>query len=281
MKVFDAVKAGMNEIANSESPRLDAEVILAYCLKMDRMHLYMNRSMNVDDEKFKKYMELIKRRKYNEPVSYITGNREFMSLNFFVKKGVLIPRPDTECLVEEVINRMKDVKDPVIADVGCGSGAISVSLAKNLPSSSVYALDISDTALEVTGINAERNGVGERVHAVKSDIFSSFDISFEGKFNAIVSNPPYIKKDEIPKLMNDVKDYEPYEALCGGDDGLKFYRKITSGAVKYLKKNGILAYEIGYDEGEDVKSILIQNGFSDVVCKKDLAGLDRVVVGTK
>lgn len=279
MKIFEAVNEAAKILSSSTTPLLDAQLLLESVLKKDRIYIYMNRDRELTDCEIEKFFDLLERRKKGEPISYILGYKEFMSLNFKVEKGVLIPRPDTEILVEEVLKNLKDKKSPIIVDVGCGSGAISISIAKYKEDALVYSLDIMDVPLKITKENAIINDVEDRVHVIKSDILKSLDKTLYGEVDVIVSNPPYIKGDVIPTLMKDVKDYEPYEALYGGEDGLYFYRNITREALPYLKSGGFIAYEIGHDQGFEVQNILKENGFYDVCCIRDLAGLDRVVLG--
>ncbi|MCX7883512.1 MAG: peptide chain release factor N(5)-glutamine methyltransferase [Caloramator sp.] len=279
MKIFEAINEATKILSSSTTPLLDAQLLLESVLKKNRIYIYMSRDRELTDCEIEKFFDLLERRKKGEPISYILGYKEFMSLNFKVEKGVLIPRPDTEILVEEVLKNLKDKKNPILVDVGCGSGAISISIAKYKEDALVYSLDIMDVPLKVTKENAIINDVEDRVHVIKSDILKSLDKTLYGEVDVIVSNPPYIKGDVIPTLMKDVKDYEPYEALYGGEDGLYFYRNITREALPYLKSGGFIAYEIGYDQGFEVQNILKENGFYDVCCIRDLAGLDRVVLG--
>ena len=276
MKIFEAVKAGKDMLKGFETAYLDTEVILCYILNKDKIYLHINKDEELKGEYEDKFFSCMRRRQEGEPVSYIIGNKEFMGLNFYVKKGVLIPRPDTETLVETVLDEIKDIKNPVIADVCCGSGAIGISIANYRKDAFVYLLDIMESPLEVSRINAQKNSVEERTSIMKSDLLNSLRGK---KLDAIVSNPPYIKKEEIPTLMKDVRDFEPFEALCGGEDGLDFYRKITIEAGSMLKKEGLLAYEIGYEQSLDVRKILYLNGFHDIRCIKDLSGIERVVTG--
>lgn len=277
LKIFEMIKNATEKI-KSDTPQLDAELIMGHVLSVDRIYLYLNRDTILDIENEKKFLKLIERRISGEPVQYITSKQEFMGLDFFVKPGVLIPRNDTEVLVEEVIERIKNFEELTIADVGCGSGAISVALASFLKKAKVYALDIMDIPLTVTKINAENNNCIDRINIVKSDMLKVL-IDHEKKVDVVVSNPPYIKDEVIETLMTEVKDYEPYSALSGGEDGLYFYRKITKQAKMLLKSKGLLAFEIGYDQGEAVKDILKKNGFKEIELIKDLGGNDRVVLG--
>lgn len=282
VKISDALKEAMKRLDKSMTPQLDAEVLLAHVLSKSRLYVITNLSASLTEDEEIRYENVVARRENGEPVQYITGTQEFMGLDFHVESGVLIPRGDTEVLVENVMEWLKgrESAQNVIADVGCGSGAISVSLASYVKNLKVYALDIMDVPLKVTEMNAKSNGVEERVVVKRSDMLSAL-IEEGTLLDAVVSNPPYIKDSVIPTLMREVKDYEPETALSGGCDGLIFYREITKQSLKLLKQGGLLAYEIGYDQGEDVCEILRTNGFEDVKCIKDLAGLDRVVWGIK
>ena len=262
----------------SPTPRLDVETLLQKVLGVDRLYILLNLERVLSEDEEQLFNKFINERLNNRPIAYIVGNREFMGLDFFVKEGVLIPRPDTEVLVEEVIElaKKKDAKN--ILDIGTGSGAITVSLAKYLENVKVTSVDISDIALEIGKRNAISNEVDDRINFVKSDLFTNIDK--ETKFDIIVSNPPYIKREVIETLDKQVKDYEPYNALEGGVDGLDFYRAITKQAKDYLKKGGILAYEVGHDQSEDVSKLMEMDGYTNIYTLKDLQQIDRVVIGT-
>ncbi|ERI93472.1 protein-(glutamine-N5) methyltransferase [Clostridiales bacterium oral taxon 876 str. F0540] len=282
MKVQELLYKGYDELkrVNIGSYMLDCQLILGKVLNLDRMSIIINRDMEVNENSCKEYYRLIEKRKNKMPLKYITEKCEFMGLDFFIKQGVLIPRPDTEILVEEVMKTIKHREPIKICDVCSGSGAIGISIAKNLDFVSVDCCDISDIAQEVTKINIQSLGLDKRVCFIKSDLLR-YALDEEIKFDIIVSNPPYIKAEGIPKLMEDVREYEPYIALCGGEDGLDFYNEITKQSRTVLKPGGLLAYEIGYDQGTEVSDILNNNGYIDVRVYKDLAGNDRVVIGTK
>ena len=205
----------------SDTPRLDVEMLLKKALgDVDSMYIRMYLDKQLTQEQEKYFLEMIKERLNERPIAYIIGNREFMGLDFFVKEGVLIPRPDTETLVEEIINICNNRTGLNILDIGTGSGAITISLAKYLDKSHVVSADISDIALEIASKNAISNNVDERIDFIKSDVFSN--VPQEEKFDLIVSNPPYIRKADIDGLDIQVKDFEPYDALGGGEDGLDF-----------------------------------------------------------
>ena len=265
----------------SDTHKLDTEILLQKALgDVDRLYIQLNLDRKLSDEELKCFNEMINDRLNGRPIAYIVKNREFMALDFYVEEGVLIPRPDTEPLVEEVIELSKGMKDVNIVDIGTGSGAISVSLAKYIKNSYVYSLDISDKALSIGKKNAVNNEVDDKIEFIKSDVFTGIK-DRNLKLDIIVSNPPYIKKEDIKTLHTQVKDYEPYIALEGGEDGLDFYRTITEESLKYLKSNGILAFEVGHDQANDVCTIMENHGYKKIYTKKDLQGIDRVVIGFK
>lgn len=263
----------------SDTPRLDVEILLQKALGgVDRLYIHLNLSEELEIEQEEIFLRFIEERLKGRPIAYIVNNREFMGLDFYVKEGVLIPRPDTEILVEEIIELCKDKDDLDILDIGTGSGAITVSLAKYIEKSRLTSLDISEIALEIAKKNAKSNGVIDKINFIKSDLFQQI-VGTNLKFDIIVSNPPYIRKRDIDELHTQVKDYEPYNALEGGIDGLDFYRNITEQSKNYLKPGGILAYEVGHDQAEEVVKIMQNNGYNKIYIKKDLQGIDRVVIG--
>lgn len=263
----------------SDTPRLDVEILLQKALGgVDRLYIHLNLSKELEIEQEEIFLRFIEERLKGRPIAYIVNNREFMGLDFYVKEGVLIPRPDTEILVEEIIELCKGKDDLDILDIGTGSGAITVSLAKYIEKSRLTSLDISEIALEIAKKNAKSNGVIDKINFIKSDLFQQI-VGTNLKFDIIVSNPPYIRKRDIDELHTQVKDYEPYNALEGGIDGLDFYRNITEQSKNYLKPSGILAYEVGHDQAEEVVKIMQNNGYNKIYIKKDLQGIDRVVIG--
>lgn len=274
IKSYDILKE-----ADIESYKIDAQILLCMVLKKDKMFIMLNRDYELSVEEESTFIKFTELRKEKMPIKYITENCEFMGLDFFVKEGVLIPRPDTEILVEETISLIKSRKYKTICDVCCGSGAIGISIARYCDNVKVDLLDISPIALEVTGININRLGTKDNCNVYFSDLLEN-PIHKDKRFDCIVSNPPYIRKDVIPELMDDVKNYEPTLALDGGEDGLDFYRRITEQSKKLLNNGGVLAFEIGHDQRLEVSDILEENGFIDIKNYKDLSGLDRVVLGT-
>lgn len=260
---------------NIENPIMHARILLEAVLKVDREYIVVNDKEEVDKIKEINYLDNIRKLAGGYPIQYITNHQEFMKLDFYVDNNVLIPRADTEILVEEAIDfiRNKKSKKIKILDICTGSGAIAVSVAKNIENAYVYATDLSDKALEIAQKNAWKNGVLNKCEFIKSDMFENIT----GKFDVIISNPPYIKKSILKELDLKVQQ-EPMMALDGGEDGLNFYRILSENAYKFLKEDGALLLEIGYDQKEEVINLLKKScKYKKVYSKKDLSGNDRVV----
>lgn len=251
----------------------DSRLIFEYIAGIDRVKLTLEGDRELEpgvEEKLKAALDM---RLTHMPVQYITGYQNFMGLEFMVSKDVLIPRMDTEILVEEVLRLgLSNVR---VLDICTGSGCILLSILKYVYGSSGVGVDISDGALGVAEANSEALGIDATF--IKSDMFEN--IPKDERFDIVVSNPPYIRSDVIGTLMSEVKDYEPLLALDGSEDGLKFYRIIADRAPEYLNNGGMLFLEIGYDQGAEVSALLTAAGFMDVEVIKDLSGLDRVVSG--
>ena len=256
---------------NFETYSLDVEVLLMNVTGFSKTQLYLNTDYTLKTEEYEKFKKFFNRRLKNEPIAYIIEKCEFMGMNFLLNNHTLIPRPDTEILVEKAIEIINKNNFNNALDIGTGSGAIAISLAKYC-NINVTALDINDKAIEMAKKNANINKV-KNIEFIQSDIFEKIN----NKYDIIVSNPPYIKTQDIKTLEKNVKNYEPILALDGGKSGLIFYEKITNNAIKYLNKNGYLMLEIGYDQAEDVKNIMENNNFYNTTVLKDLSGLDRVV----
>lgn len=257
------------EIADA---KWDAFLLLEYVSGMNRSSYFLKRQDAVPLEEKKRYLELIQRRAEHIPLQYLTGGQEFMGLDFEVTPDVLIPRQDTECLIETALPFVEGKK---VLDMCTGSGCIAISLQILGKSVTCDAADLSKEALKVAERNAVKNHA--QIQFIQSDLFENV----EGKYDVIVSNPPYIPPHVIEGLMEEVRVYEPRMALDGGVDGLDFYRRITKESVSYLVADGFLLYEIGCEQAADVMSILAEAGFTNICCRKDYAGKDRVVYGKK
>lgn len=261
-----------------DNPRLDAEVLLSHILGKDRLYLYVHFDQPLAKEELKAFREMVKKRAARMSVAYIVGRKEFMGLDFIVSPAVLVPRPDTEILVEAVSNRLRDATAPKILDIGTGSGAILVSLLKVLSNAKGIAVDISPDALAVAKENAVRLGVSERAAFYLGDLFTPF----EGKvFDCIVSNPPYIPDGDITLLAPEVCG-EPHLALFGGKDGLDFYRRIIKRAPEYLAAGGLLAVEVGIGQAPKVALLAEESkALRTKALLKDYGGIERVVLMVK
>lgn len=264
--------------ANIDTYILDTQLLLGKVLQKEKLYLITNKEEEIDKFKEKEFYRLINKRKDKMPIKYILKNAEFMGLDFYVEEGVLIPRGDTEILVEEVLKNITASNQYDICDLCCGSGAIGISIATLRENTKIDLIDYYDIPEKVTKKNINKHKLSSRVEFIKSDLLEEA-IKREKKYDILVSNPPYIKEEVIETLMDDVKNYEPHTALSGGNDGLYFYRKIVEDSDKILKENGILAFEIGHDQGEEVSALMTQKGYKGVRVIKDLAGLDRVVLG--
>lgn len=272
MKIKEVLEQAIIKLKenNIEEPINKARRILAFALNVDKQYLIINDRKELDKTCIEKYNAYIKRLILGEPIQYIIEKQEFMGIDFFVNKNVLIPQPDTEILVEKSIEILKEYNKPIVLDLCTGSGAIAVSIAKNIPNAEIYASDISIEALEIAKIN----DIDGRINFLKSDLFENI----EKKFDLIISNPPYIKTDEINLLSKEVQN-EPHLALDGGQDGLYFYKRIITEAYKFLNENGYLCLEIGEDQKDDVINIIKQSGkYENIESYKDLGGNDRIVV---
>lgn len=258
--------------------KLETELIFSRVLKFNRMLLTLsfNREISQEEKVMIRAM-LHERAKKKRPLQYILGDEEFYGYTFKVNENVLIPRPETEMLVENCIKALKNKEVATVLDIGVGSGAISISLGKELPNCKILGVDISEGALEVAEENRVSNGA-ENVKFIKSDVFEN--VKFKN-FNLIVSNPPYIPEYEYKDLQDEVKLYEPKLALTAEKDGYYFYEKISREGINYLGEKGFLAFEAGYNQAEKIKELMLKNGFSKVKIIKDLENIDRIVIGKK
>ena len=278
MNLKEILKYGKEELIkkNIEDASIIAKELAEYIFKITRAQIIANNDMEFSKDQTDNYINSIKKISTGIPIQYITNNQEFMNLNFYVDENVLIPQPDTETLVEEVINEYKEKKCEIL-DLCTGSGAIAISLAKYINESNIVASDISMKALQIAKLNAEKNLVRKKIEFIESDMF---DKIYKEDFDIIVSNPPYIKTKVIEKLDRQVKN-EPYIALDGGADGLKFYKIIIENAYKYIKNEGKVFLEIGYDQKNELINLFKENNhYENIYSKKDLGGNDRIIVAT-
>ena len=275
MTYREAIVSGEKSLceAGIADARNDAWLLLTMACKIDHTYYYMHIDEEMPEELQHEFEVLIKKRAERVPLQYITGEQEFMGMTFHVNSNVLIPRQDTETLVEEALKVVKPGMK--VLDMCTGSGCVLISILKNVHGTGGYGYDISKQAINVAKENAKLNDVPAIFE--RSNLFE--DVADE-TFDVIVSNPPYIRSDEIPFLMPEVSEFEPHEALDGKEDGLFFYRKIIQESPDYLTDGGYLLFEIGYLQGSAVTSLLEECGYQNITVKKDLAGLDRIVLAS-
>lgn len=259
-----------------ESPRLDAEVLLSHVLKKERIFLYVHFDQPLEAEELAAYKALIKQRVEHVPVAYLLGQKEFMGLNFKVTPATLIPRPDTEILVQAAVERLRGRENCSFADIGTGSGAICLSVLSFVPGSHAVTVDISPEARAVAEENAASLGMADRIEFFTGDLLEPIK---DRKFTAILSNPPYIPEKDIEGLQAEVRCKEPYGALSGGEDGLDFYRRLCSEAPDLLEDEGFMAFEVGIGQAAVVAKLAEENPLIQrTEILKDLAGIERVVL---
>ncbi len=263
-----------------ETARLDAELLLSETLQLERMQLYTSFDRPIDPAELDAYRALVRRRGKHEPVAYILGEREFYGRPFAVDPRVLIPRPDTEVLIDEVLARLDAEAEGVVLDYGTGSGAIAITLAAERPALKLLAVDVSPEALIVARANAESLELADRVGFVRSDGFARVPERFAGQLLAIVANPPYVDPADKPTLMADVRDHEPGLALFS-EDPLAHYRRIAEASATWLADGALLAVEVGQGQAEDVAALFEAAGLVEPAVRKDLAGIERVVLASR
>ncbi len=268
-------------IINSER---ETEILLSYFLGMSRSEIYLNSDRILKDTEKTRLEKKIQKRIEKIPLQYITKHQEFMGIDFFVEKGVLIPRPETEILAEEVIKRLKNYKysnNLKVADLGTGTGVIAISIAKFIKDIIIYATDISKKSLQIALKNAQKHYCKDKIIFLQGDLFEPFIGRIEkNSLDGIISNPPYINSYDFKLLPPEIKDNEPKIALFGGIDGLDYYRKIIRKSPQYLKKNGFIALEVGLYQSKIVKELIIKdtNFNQDIEITKDYLGIERVVI---
>jgi release factor glutamine methyltransferase len=285
LEIYELLKVAEARLADAgcEEAKADAEELLCFLMKFDKTQLFINRSKSMEEKLCDAYFDLLDTRAARKPLHYIIGRRAFMGFDFAVDERVLIPRRDTEILVETLLAYMEREKNPPggrhVLEIGVGSGAIAVSLCKNRSDLRIRATDISPAALAVARANAAASGVRDRIRFVESDMFDGLRAGLGGaKYHIIVSNPPYIASDVLRTLAPEIREYEPVIALDGGADGLAAYRRIMEKAHLYLKKKGALFLEIGFDQAEAVAGLIAETGrYGAPALFKDLSGNDRVL----
>ena len=261
------------------TPRLDAELLLGHVLQQSRLQLYLRFEMPVFQNQLSKFRESIKRRAAHTPVSYLTNHREFMSMDFYVNQHVLIPRPETEILVETVLGKQQDACRFI--DIGTGCGAIAISIAYNRPGFEILATDLSAEALEVAQQNAVAHHCIDRITFLHGDLFTPLQDLSNPRFDWIVSNPPYVSTAETSILSPDVREHEPEVALFAGLDGLSVVRRLVADAPKFLNPRGKLILEVGYDQGHEVRDLIESHpAYNDCQIIKDYSGIDRVILAS-
>ena len=260
-----------------KTSKLDAEILLSSVLKKNIKEIIIDDRININQRQLKLYNDLVTRRKYGEPVAYILNKKEFWKYNFYVDRSVLIPRPDTEIIIEEALKLLKKDEKKLVLDIGTGSGCIIISLAKERPNLYGSAIDISKKAIKVAKINAKIHQLGNRINFYNSSV----DNFFKGKYDLIVSNPPYIKNFKIKCLDKDIFCYEPLVSLNGGLSGSFVLNKVIKKSSSLIKIGGKLVLEIGYDQRFEIMKLLRNNGFYLIKIIKDYAKNDRCVIATK
>ncbi len=279
--ITEVLHQSYNELLNHniKTAKIDSELILANLLKISRIDLITKQNLNLSKDQIDLYNNLIERRKKKEPVAYIFNKREFWNENYYVDKRVLIPRPETEIIIEmllkKIFNKLKTLQ---ILDIGCGSGCLLISCLKEFSKSKGTGVDISSSAIEVANINIKQNQLNSRARLIKKDLFK---LNLKNKFDIIISNPPYLTNSSYAKLDSDIKFYEPKRALVAGVDGLKFYEKIIFIASTNLKKNGFLGLEIGDGHYIQIKKLLLANSFKIIDRFKLINGEIRCILATK
>ncbi len=265
-----------------ENPRLQAEILLAAVLEMGRLDLYLHFERTLSDSEVGCYRQFVKQRLDGAPVQYITGIAGFRHLELQVDEAVLIPRPETEVLVDVALRQLESCDSPKVLDMGCGSGAVGIAVACECPSAQVLAVDISPRALRVTRVNADQNQVGERLRMVGGDLFACLNRDTIASFDLIVSNPPYVASLEMAALPPEVREFEPSLALDGGADGLDFYRRLAVEAPEFLAPQGSLVLEVGYNQSQRVTEILGRSSrLANIACFDDLTETPRVVAANR
>jgi release factor glutamine methyltransferase len=282
---LEALNQAVNKFRSEgiDRPRTNAELLLGAVLDVNKIDLYLDRDRILTPEQVTRFGQFTQERLSGKPVQYIIGSTEFFGLELKVNPSVLIPRPETETLVETVLDNLRGFERPRIIDLGTGSGAIAISLAKNLTGSYVYATDVSPEALKVAQDNARRHAVLEQIQFLCGDLFEPLKgEKLAGEIDCVVSNPPYVSAEEFETLPKEVKDFEPIVALKTDEQGLSFHRKIAQNSLDFLSSGGILALEVGLGQSSKVADLIrTQDGFNRIEIRKDLGGIERIVLARR
>jgi len=280
--ISEAIAEGARRLAEAriDEARRTAGVLLGHLLGVDRAYLITRSDEQIDDPTYQTYLALIERRAAGEPLQYITGHQEFYGLDFLVTLDVLIPRPETEFLVERVITLAREFREhsPLIVDVGTGSGCVAVAVAANVPRARLIATDVSYAAVDIARRNASQNGVEDRIQFLTGDLLTPLaERGLEGAVDILASNPPYVDEGKPELIQREVREWEPREALFGGADGLDFYRRLLENGVSYVKPGGHLIFEIGYSQLDSIKGLIEESRWKLVDVTRDLQGIPRTL----
>lgn len=285
MTIVEAINKASRKLLDAGVPAaaFDAELLLRHILGRDRTWIITHGDDPLGGEQAALFEESVRRRVTREPLQYITGVQEFWGLDFIVMPDVLIPRPETELVVEAALKAAESIKTPLIVDLCTGSGCIAVSLAKELPESRIFAIDRSRKALGVARQNAQRHGVSDHVRFLEGDLFGPLEeLDIRGKMDIITANPPYVRSGDLPLLQPEVKDYEPGMALIAGPEGTEIAGRIIAAAPEFLRKNGFLIMELGQNQADAVVGMVEETrAYTELELLKDLAEIDRVIVAKK
>ncbi|MBL8202888.1 MAG: peptide chain release factor N(5)-glutamine methyltransferase [Blastocatellia bacterium] len=274
--IAETLRQASQQLRDADIPNdlLDAQTLLAHALGQDRTYLIIHFNELLSNEKATEFQSLIQRRAVGEPLQYIVGHQQFYGLEFDVTPAVLIPRPETELIIEETLRLAVGLAHPVVVDVGTGSGCLAITLARELDDAQVFATDISSDALQIARHNAQKHNLSDRIEFYEADLLNGLS----HRANFIVSNPPYIAEQEISTLQREVRDWEPRVALTDFADGLQYYRRLLTEAPAHLKPQGYLIFEMGYQQAKIIKALIDHTIWSEPKALKDLQGIERTMV---